>query len=192
MKEPREDVTTDGTEREGPPDFEALTPPEELVRGERTRDDFFDAVLGLDEPATIPEIATRAGHGEDAAREYLEWFERMGIAVQVTEHPTTYRCNRAYLHWRRVQKLREAYSVDELVSMLSEAVKADGEYAASFDAADPSDVSLSTHAASTDQPLETIWRRLSEWKTTRRRIELLERAISGGEGRSAGPEHSPA
>jgi len=56
---------------DGPPDFGALTPPDEVVRGNRTRDDFFDAVLGLDEPAPASEVAELAGRGVDAAREYL-------------------------------------------------------------------------------------------------------------------------
>ena len=47
MDEPRSELQADAEERTNSPDFDALTSPEELVRGERTRDDFFDAVLGL-------------------------------------------------------------------------------------------------------------------------------------------------
>jgi len=75
------------------PTSRALTPPEELVCGDRTRDDFFDAVLALDSPATANDVAELAGHGVDAAREYLDWFERMGIVTQVTESPATYERN---------------------------------------------------------------------------------------------------
>jgi len=100
---------------DGPPDFGALTPPDEVVRGNRTRDDFFDAVLGLDEPAPASEVAELAGRGVDAAREYLEWFERLGVVTQVSETPATYRRNQEYLNWRRVQQIRHQYSPDELV-----------------------------------------------------------------------------
>jgi hypothetical protein len=60
---------------------EELNPPEELVRGDRTRDDFFDAVPALDSPATVSDVTVLTGHGVDAAREYLDRFERMGIVA---------------------------------------------------------------------------------------------------------------
>ena len=82
MKKPHSDLQATEDERAKQPDFDPI-PAEELVRGERTRDDFFDAVLTLDSPRTVSEVADRAGHGVDAAREYLEWFERMGIVTQV-------------------------------------------------------------------------------------------------------------
>jgi hypothetical protein len=71
MEEPRPELEADTDERRDMPDFDALIPPEGLVSGDRTRDDFFDAVLGLDSPATAGEVADLAGHGIDAAREYL-------------------------------------------------------------------------------------------------------------------------
>ena len=93
MEKPDPELRADPEERTDTPDFEALTPAREVVRGGRTRDDFFDAVLALDSPATASEVADLAGHGVDAAREYLEWFERMGIVTRVTESPATYERN---------------------------------------------------------------------------------------------------
>lgn len=52
MDEPGPEQKADADERVGSPDFYVLTPPEELVRGDRTRDDFFDPILGLDSPST--------------------------------------------------------------------------------------------------------------------------------------------
>lgn len=178
MEDPPEELTADADER--PPEFDALTPPDEVVRGERTRDDFLDAVLGLDSPATVDAVAERAGHGTDAAREYLAWFERMGIVTRVTETPATYECNRAYLRWRRVQRLRERYTTDELLAFLETETERDRSYAEAFDAASPSDVSISAYAAQTDRSLEAVWEDVSMWKTTRRRITLLERALATG------------
>ena len=124
MEDPGSDIKADADERA--PDFDALTPPEEVVRGDRTRDDFFDAVLGLDDPATASEVAERAGHGVDAAREYLDWFERMGIVTKVTDSPATYERNQEYLNWRRVQTLRREYTTEELLDLLrSESERAD-------------------------------------------------------------------
>ena len=185
MEEPRSELTADADERADAPDFDALTSPRELVRGDRTRDDFFDAVLGLDGPATVSEIADRAGHGADAAREYLEWFERMGIVTQVTESPATYERNREYLRWRRVQRLRERYTTDELLEYLSAETERDEEYADRFGVDSPDAVSITAHASDTDRTIEDVWEDVSAWQTTRRRIALLERALTTGSGSSS-------
>lgn len=183
MEEPREDVRADADER--PPDFDPLTSPDDLVRGERTRDDFFDAVLALDTPATVDEVAELAGHGADAAREYLRWFERMGIVARVTDSPATYERNQEYLEWRRVQRLRERYSTDELLEFLQEETEHDQSYADKFDADSPEDVSISAYASDAECSLEDVWEDISMWKTTRRRITLLERALTTGSDGSA-------
>ncbi|TKX48494.1 hypothetical protein EXE41_00985 [Halorubrum sp. SD690R] len=180
MKDPRSDVRADTDKRA--PDFDALTPPEEVVRGDRTRDDFFDAVLGLDDPATASEVAERAGHGVDAAREYLDWFERMGIVTKVTDSPATYERNQEYLNWRRVQALRREYATEELLDLLrSESERVDA-LAAEFDAESPTGVSITQYAADTDQSIEAVWEQLSSWQTARRRVSLLERALTPTSG----------
>lgn len=184
MEEPREDITAEADER--PPDFDALTAPDELVRGERTRDDFFDAVLALDTPATVEEVADLAGHGADAAREYLRWFERMGIVTRVTDSPATYERNQKYLQWRRVQRLREQYSTDELLDYLQEETERDHSYADEFDAESPGEVSISAYASDTGRSVEDVWETVSMWKTTRRRITLLERALTTSSDGSTG------
>nr|WP_277543634.1 hypothetical protein [Halomicroarcula sp. FL173] len=98
MKEPRPGLKAGDETRRDAPDFDDFVSPSELVSGERARGDFFDAVLGLDSPATTGEVADLAGHGEDAAREYLEWFERIGIGTQVTDSPAMYTRNQEYLN----------------------------------------------------------------------------------------------
>ena len=188
MEEPREDLKADADERAEAPDFEALAPPEELVRGGRTRDDFFDAVLALDSPATANDVAELAGHGVDSAREYLEWFERMGIVTQVTESPATYERNQAYLNWRRVQKLRQEYVTEELLDLL----KTESERAATlereFEVESPDDVSVSHCASETDRSIEEVWEHLSAWQTARRRVALLERALTVESGDNTDPQ----
>ncbi|MFQ3293186.1 MAG: hypothetical protein ACI9TI_001768 [Natronomonas sp.] len=177
MKDPRPELKADADERRDAPDFDELAPPEELVSGNRTRDDFFDAVLGLDSPATANEVADLAGHGVDAAREYLEWFERMGIVTLVTDSPATYDRNQAYLNWRRVQQLRNTYGDDELLTFLEDAAERDESFAETFGVAAPDAVAITAHAADTGRSVEAVWQDVSAWKTTRLRISLLERAI---------------
>ena len=186
MEEPRPDQKADADERRNPPDFDELTPPEEVVRGDRTRDDFFDAVLGLHRPATASEVADRAGHGVDAAREYLKWFERMGIVTRVSDSPATYRRNQEYLNWRRVQRLQERHTTDELLTLLQTETDRDDEFAAEFDANSPDAVGIAAYASETGRSVEDVWEDVSAWKTTRRRIALLERALQAGSDDRAG------
>lgn len=188
MDEPRSDLKAN--DHTVPPDFDALTPPEELVRGNRTRDDFFDAILELNTPTTVSDIADHAGHGADAAREYLEWFERMGIVTRVTESPITYKRNQEYLNWRRVQRLQKQYATDELLKFLSAETERDEEYTNMFDVDSPDTVSIAGHASQTDRSVAAVWEDVSAWKTTRRRISLLERALKADSGDSA--EEQPA
>jgi len=189
MEEPRPDRRADTEERDVPPAFDALTDPSDLVRGDRTRDDFLDAVLGLTEPATVSEVADLAGHGVDAAREYLTWFERMGIVTRVTESPTTYRRNQSYLNWRRVQRLRDEYTPEELIEFIDGETDRIDAYVEEYDADSPDDVSPSTAASGADRSVESVWSDLSEWRTARRNVRLLERALgseeSGGADREA-------
>ena len=176
MKEPDSELQVSASEAQKP-DFEALTPISELVRGERTRDAFFDTVLGLNSPATVKEIADRAGHGVDAAREYLTWFEQLGIVTQVTDSPATYERNQAYLNWRRVQQLRDEHSMETLLSYLETARTREEEYAEQFGTDSPDAVSIHTIATERDCSVESLWQDLSAWKTVRRRRSLLEAAI---------------
>jgi predicted ArsR family transcriptional regulator len=178
MEEPREELKADADERAEAPDFEALTPPDELVRGDRTRDDFFDAVLALDSPATANDVAEIAGHGVDAAREYLDWFERMGIVTQVTESPATYERNQEYLNWRRVQKLRQEYATEELLDLLKTESERVEELESEFAVESPDEISIAGYANETDRSIEDVWDRLSAWQTARRRVALLERALT--------------
>jgi hypothetical protein len=178
MKEPRQDLKATDDERATAPDFDALVSPEKLVRGNRTRDDFLDTVLGLENPATIDEVADRADHGRDAAKEYLDWFERMGIVTRVTDSPVTYERNQEYLTWRQVHHLREQYTTDDLLDFLQTETEHDRTYRDKFDAESPEAVSISAHAANIDRSIESVWETLSAWKTTRRRITLLERALA--------------
>ena len=185
MEEPSTEIRQDSEKEDNRPDFDALSSPEEAVRGDRTRDDFFDAVLGLDEPATASEVAELAGRGVDAAREYLEWFERLGIVTQVIETPATYRRNQEYLNWRRVQRLQKEYSPDELVTFLETETEREEVYSERFDAESPGAVSITATASATSQSVQDVWEDVSAWKTTRRRITLLERALTKRRGDAA-------
>ncbi|CCQ33505.1 conserved hypothetical protein [Halorhabdus tiamatea SARL4B] len=107
----------------------------------------------------------------------MEWFERMGIVTRVTDSPATYERNQAYLNWRRIQKLQNRYDKDELLAFLDDAAERDESFAETFGVASPDAVAITTHAADTGRSVESVWQDVSAWKTTRRRITLLERAL---------------
>lgn len=178
MDEPDTTLRADSEERSDAPDFDALVSLDELVSGDRTRDDFFDAVLQLDDPATVEEVAKLADHGRDAAREYLEWFVRMGIVKQVGDSPATYRLNREYLTWRRVQRIRDEHDPEELIKHFEVETKRERDFASQFGVERPGQVRLSEYTETTDTSIEDAWMQLSAWRTTRRRITLLERALA--------------
>lgn len=182
MEEPRDELRADAEERADGPDFDALTDPADLVRGDRTRDDFLDAVLGLAEPTRVSEVADRAGHGVDAAREYLEWFEEMGIVTRVTESPATYQRNQSYLNWRRVQTLREKYTTEELLGFLETETDRIDEFVDEYGVSSPDSVSISEEDG---RSVESVWNDLSEWRTAQRHVTLLERALSSERGQPA-------
>lgn len=176
MEAPPEDVRRDARD-EKPPEFDAWESPEDLVSGDRTRDDFLDVALQLREPTSISEIADRAGRGEDAAREYMEFFDEMGVVREFTGRPTRYQVNRNYLRWRRVEKFRDEYTQSELIERLTEMDERIEKFRDQFDADSPADVSLTQHADETDRDTETVWEDLGDWKSAETRRALLGAAL---------------
>lgn len=105
------------------------------------------------------------------------WFEGMGIVTRVTDSPTTYERNQEYLKWRRVQQLRNQYDDGEILGFPEDAAGRDESFAAEFDVESPDAVAIAAHAVDTGRSVEVVWREVSAWKTTRRRITLLERVL---------------
>jgi hypothetical protein len=176
MEAPPEDIRR-AAKDEDKPDFDSWERPEDLVTGTRTRDDFLDVALQLREPTPISEIADRADRGEDAAREYMQFFESIGVVREFTGRPTRYQVNRNYLRWRRVDKLRNEYTQSELIERLTKMDEQIQEFREQFDVDSPADVSLTQHAERTGRGTEAVWMDLGEWKSAETRRALLEAAL---------------
>ncbi|NHN47987.1 hypothetical protein G9464_10305 [Halostella sp. JP-L12] len=159
---------------EDPPDFDELNAPEDELKGGPTRERLLDVVVQLREPTKVSTIAESANCDTETARDYLEWFAAMGIVHEYSGRPVRYERNQSYLRWRRVERLRDAYSATEIVEKLTETVEALKEYQARFAAESPDAVSLVN--ASRETPVEEVWEALSEWKTLEQRAELLDAA----------------
>jgi hypothetical protein len=159
---------------ESPPDFDDLESPESLLKGGPIRERLLDVITGLRTPTKVSTIAEYADCDTETARDYLNWFDEMGIVHRHDGRPVRYERNDAYFWWRRVDRLREEYTERELVDELASTTDELDVYRERFDAATPDEVSLVE--ASKDMSTEAAWEALSEWQTLERRAALLDAA----------------
>lgn len=172
---------------EEPPDFGEWDDPEDVLKDGPIRERMLDVILQVREPTKVSEIAERAECDTGTARDYLEWFAEMGMVREISGRPVRYERNESYWRWRRVAQIREQYSEDEIVEMLSETMDAIETYRERFDAESPGAVSLID--AESGAAVEETWEAVSEWETLEQQAELLdaarrdERASNGSVGR---------
>ncbi|UWG47792.1 Transcriptional regulator containing HTH domain,ArsR family [Halanaeroarchaeum sp. HSR-CO] len=157
-----------------PPDLAEFVSPESLLKGGPIRERLLDVVTGLRTPTKVSDIADLADCDTETARDYLEWFDEMGLVHRQDGRPVRYERNDEYFQWRRINRIRENYAEREIVEALSDAIEQIEDYRDQFDADDPNDVSLVE--ASQDMTTEDAWEDLSEWKTLERRAALLDAA----------------
>jgi predicted ArsR family transcriptional regulator len=175
---------------ESPPDTGELESPESLVTGGPTRERLLDIVTGLRTPTKVANIADRADCDPETARDYLEWFDEMGLVHSHDGRPIRYERNDAYFQWRRIDRIREEYSDQEIVEALSHTIEQIEDYRTQFDVDKPNAVSLVE--ASQDMATEDAWEALSEWKTLERRAALLDAARRDNPPSGSTPGHIDA
>jgi predicted transcriptional regulator len=137
----------------------------------------YDLLVGSQAALSAQEVAERASCSEPGARSALEQLVEMGIVTRHDGRPATYRRNDSYLRWKRVESLVADYSVDELRDRLAELVATDEAFQEQYGVPDPEAVSSSDTAIDAQDALETQWADLNEWRTVRRDIRLLRRAV---------------
>jgi hypothetical protein len=175
---------------ESAPDIEELESPESLLTGGPIRERLLDIVTGLRSPTKVSTIADLAECDTETARDYLAWFDEMGLVHRQDGRPVRYERNDAYFQWRRIDRIRKDYSEQELVEALSDTIDQIDDYRERFDADDPADVSLVE--ASRDMATEDAWAALSEWKTLERRAALLDAARRDHPATGSTPGHIDA
>lgn len=159
---------------ESPPDLDELESPDSLLKSGPIRERLLDVITGLRTPTKVSAIAALADCDTETARDYLKWFDEMGMVYRHDGRPVRYERNDAYFRWRRIDRIREEYSDQEIVEALSEAIERIEDYRAQFDAETPDEVSLVD--ASRDMSTEAAWEALSTWETLERRTALLDAA----------------
>ena len=143
----------------------------------------YDILVGSQSLLTAGEFADRAACSETAARNALEQLAEMGVAERRDGRPVRYRRNDSYFRWKRVESLAREHSPDELQGRLEDLIAEDETFQEEYgvpapDAVSTADLSVDEHDAVHDR-----WEDLSEWRTVRRDIELLRRAVDHAYGR---------
>ena len=161
---------------ETPPNLDELESPDSLLKGGPIRERLLDVVIGLRTPTKVSTIADRANCDTETARDYLEWFDEMGMVQRHDGRPVRYERNNAYFQWRRIDRIREEYSRQEIVDALADTLEQIEEYRTQFDAKHPDEVSLVDATREQNLSTEATWEALSEWETLERRAELLDAA----------------
>lgn len=173
-----------------PPNLADLESPDSLLKSGPIRERLLDVVIGLRTPTKVSDIADVADCDTETARDYLKWFDEMGLVHRQDGRPVRYERNDAYFQWRRIDHIREDYSEQEIVEALSDALDQIEDYRARFGTDHPDQVSLVD--ASRDMATEDAWEALSEWKTLERRAALLDAARRDTPASSSTPGHIDA
>lgn len=161
---------------ESPPDLDAFESPDSLLKGGPVRERLLDVAVGLRTPTKVSTIAERADCDTETARDYLEWFDQMGMVHRHDGRPVRYERNDAYFQWRRIDRIREEYSEQEIVDALGDTLEQIEDYRAQFAAEHPDEVSLIDATREQNLSTEAAWEALSEWESLERRAALLDAA----------------
>jgi len=170
----------DDTRRDGPPPFERP------FEGEDTKQRVYGAVLHAREPMTAAEIADRADCSAESARTHLSFYADLGIVIPHEGRPVRYERNDDYFQWRRVNRLSQDHTVDELQHRVSELTDRIEAYRREYDAESPADIDVLAFDA---DAVDDVYADLGEWATAIEERQLHERARRKVAGSKA-PSHS--
>lgn len=141
----------------------------------------YDLIVGTTAFLSAREFGERANCSETGAREALEQLAEMGIARKRDGRPATYRRNDAYFEWKRIDSLAREHEAEQLRSRLDDLAGADEQFQEQFGAPDPDAVSTTDLSIEEHSAFEERWDDLREWRTVRRDIRILRRAVDQAE-----------
>ena len=137
----------------------------------------YDVLVGSQSFLTAQEFADRAECSETAARNALEQLAEMGVAERRDGRPARYRRNDSYFRWKRVESLAREHSSNDLKNRLEGLVAEDEAFQDEYGVPDPDAVSTADLPIDDHDTVHDRWEDLSEWRTVRRDIKLLRRAV---------------
>lgn len=145
----------------------------------------YDVLVGTTEFLSASEFAARADCSETAARRTLDQLHEMGIARKREGRPTTYCRNDAYLTWKRVESLAREHSAETLRDRVDDLIARDESFQETYGVPEPDAVSTADLPADDHEALHDRWNDLAEWRTVRRDIRVLRRAVQRAESRAS-------
>lgn len=170
---------SDDMQHEGPPPFERP------FESEDTKQRVYGAVLHAREPTTVSEIAERADCSEESARTHLSFYAELGIVVRHEGRPVRYERNADYFEWRRVNRLAQENTVEELQIRVSELTDRVEGYRDEYNADSPADVDVLDFDAAR---IDDVYEELGDWATAIEERRLHEQARKKAAGSTA-PSH---
>lgn len=144
----------------------------------------YDVLVGSHEFLTAQSFAERAGCSESGARKALEQLTEMDIAERRSGRPTNYRRNESYFRWRRIESLAREYSPAELRERVDELIEEDRALQSKYGVPDPDAITTDDVTVDDHDTLHEYWEDRSDWRTIRRDIRLLRRAVERAERRT--------
>jgi predicted ArsR family transcriptional regulator len=144
----------------------------------------YDVLVGTRAFTTAGEFAERVDCSETAARDALEQLVEMGISERRGGRPVGYRRNDSYLRWKRIESLAREHTPAELRDRLADLVERDEAFQTAYGVSEPDAVSTADLPVDDHEAVEDRWADVSEWRTVRRDVTVIRRAVERAERRT--------
>ena len=170
---------TDDGHSDGPPPFDRP------FEGDDPKKRVCGVVLHARDPMTASEIAERADCSEESARTHLSFYADLGIVIRHDGRTVRYERHDDYFEWRRVNRLSQENTVDELQVRVAELTDQIKQYREKFGGVDsPADVNVLEFDA---EDIDDVYVELGNWATVIEDRLLHERARRKAAGYTASP-----
>ncbi|GAB3041534.1 DUF7342 family protein [Natronobiforma cellulositropha] len=148
----------------------------------------YDVLVGTADAVSARQFAEWAECSENGARGALEQLVEMGIAQRTDSRPAGYRRNPSYVRWKRVETLVREHDESELRARLEDLLETDRALQERYGVPGPDAVTVPDDPTEGHDELHERWEDLTEWRTIRRDVPLLKRAVqrlaSSNDGRA--------
>jgi len=141
----------------------------------------YDVLVGSQTFLTAQEFADRADCSETVAQDALEQLSEMLIAERQDGRPVRYRRNESYVRWKRAESLAREHTPEELRERIDELITEDEAFQEQYAVPHPDAVTTADLPVGDREGAPERWEDLSNWRTVRRDIRILRRALDRAE-----------
>lgn len=150
----------------------------------------YDVLVGSHEFLTVQSFAERASCSESGARRALEQLTEMDIAERRDGRPANYRRNESYFRWKRIESLAREYSPTELRERVDELIAEDRALQSKYGVPNPDAMTSEDITVDDHDTLHEYWDDQRDWRTIRRDIRILPRAVERADRRTEDGVHA--